>query len=463
MTKVNNLLMFIFLLFVSNLSLAQADNYLKKNVTDILVKNGISEKDLSILVENNNRSILDINSKNKLIPASISKLATTLGVLKTIPLNTKFRTALCYDKSNKNLYLVGAGDPGFVSENMWYLVNEFKRQNINKIDGNIVVDDSLFDQTRYDESRESVRVDRSYDAPVGAMSFNWNSVNIYVTPNENTKKVDIAVDPESDYFKLKNEIKISNKKNINNVLIDINQKTKDIHVYGEISLNQAEKAYYKNVSDPVLWSGLNLKSFLKQRDISVKGQIKGGLLTKDAHCSYVESKPLSALLADMNKFSNNFVAEMLTKNIAALSGEKQATLKTGVTIINTQLNQLNIPKNQYDFINPSGLTRDNRFSAWAMNQVLNNLKNDFKYNSTLMESLPFAGIDGTLKKRMKESGLQGYVKAKTGYLDGVVSLAGFAGDRKGNIYTFTFIYNGSKDEAQVRKVFDSVLEKILSF
>ena len=65
---------------------------------------------------------------------------------------------------------------------MWFLVNDFYRQNLKAIEGDIIVDDLLFDDIRFDKSRESARVDRAFDSPVGAMSFNWNSVNIFIKP-----------------------------------------------------------------------------------------------------------------------------------------------------------------------------------------------------------------------------------------------------------------------------------------
>ena len=82
-----------------------------------------------------------------------------------------------------------------------------------------------------------------------------------------------------------------------------------------------------------------------------------------------------------------------------------------------------------------------------------------------MDSLPLSGFDGTLKKRMKETPAEGYVRAKTGYLDGVVSLAGYAARKPGvgsEVYAFTFIYNGSKDEAAVRATFDKILNYIVN-
>lgn len=433
---------------------------MRSDINTILTKKKLDKDHLSIAISLKDDDLFELNQKKVLIPASISKLLTSYSVLKNISLNQKFKTELYFD--GKNLYLKGGGDPSFVSENLWYLVNEFTRQNIRIIPGDIIIDDSYFDQIRFDVSRESKRVDGSYDSPVGAMSFNWNSLNIFVKPNESqNQKAQVILDPENNYFKLINNTQTKSKIT-KDLIIDVNQKNRTITVSGDVLKSAAEKAYYKNVAEPDLWSGENLKAFLKQRGIETSGLVKKGKVSNSAEkIATFESKNLSLILADMNKFSNNYVAEMLTKNLAALSGEKPATLKTGVQIINSNLKELGLAANDFYVENPSGFTRDNKISAYAMNQVLKAMQNDFRYFPTLLESLPIAAIDGTLKKRMKNSETAGFVRGKTGYLDGVVSLAGYAGQKNGDILHFTFLYNGPQDEAKVRETFDQVITYLL--
>lgn len=481
----------LYLAVFINLGLGTSSVYAvvdTNKITQILKSNGISTSDVTMEITQDNKKVFGINENKKMIPASVTKLLTTYAVLKQIPLQHKFRTEMYFD--SRNLYVKGGGDPGFVSENMWFLVNEFKRQNISKISGDIILDDTLFDDIRYDESRESKRRDRSYDAPVGALSFNWNSVNIYVKPNEGT--VQAYVDPESDFFSLKNTAKLSSRPK--DLIISIDQATQAIHVSGELSPKAEEKAYFKNVSDPIKWFGENLKAFLKQRGITVEGKIKAGKVPSTAKLvAFTESKPLSQIIADMNKFSNNYVAEMLTKDMAAYSGQTPAKLSEGVNLIKQELKKINITEKDMILLNPSGFSRDNQFSAEVLNKVLNAAKNDFRIYPSFIESLPLSGVDGTLKRRMIGTTAEGYVRAKTGYLDGVVSLAGYAGKRPQpptdptlrsrtcskndpsarcrtsgvespavqEEFVFSFIYNGSKDEALVRATFDKILNAML--
>ncbi len=451
------ILTFFLILNLSPVTFAVRD----KQIDDIIKKHKLNPTHLGIEINANGQDLFKLNNEQLFIPASITKLLTTYSVLKNFPQDHRFRTELFHD--GKNLYLVGGGDPSFVSEDLWFLVNEFSRQQITTINGDIIVDDSLFDTVRFDQSRESVRVDRSYDAPVGAMSFNWNSINIYVSGIAiGANKALVVLDPESNYFQLENKTQIKSGQITKDLVIDVNQAKRKIIVSGQVTKGQAEKAYYKNVSTPDLWSGENLKAFLKQRGITVRGEIKAGRVSKSAKkVATFESKNLSAILADMNKFSNNFVAEMLVKNISVNQGEKPATLKKGISTLNQDLLDIGLKKEEFTIKNPSGFSRDNKISAQAMNAVLSILKNNFKYFPVVLDSLPISGIDGTLKKRMKGPVTEGYVRAKTGYLDGVVTLAGYAGHSNGQVYIFSFLYNGPQEEPKVRECFDQIIEHIL--
>ncbi len=432
-----------------------------------IAKSGIPKSEFTMYVtvgDESPQSVLDVNSEHLMIPASVTKLTTASAVLDSFPPGTKFKTTLWFDKfpdgvvAKGPLYLKGGGDPGFVSENMWFLVNHFVRNGVSKIEGDIVVDDSLFDQTRFDESREDVRVDRAYDAPVGAMSFNWNSINIFVRPGKKGESANVFLDPENGYTRLVNKTKTnSGAGSTISVERDGSQAGDTLVVSGSIGTEKNEVVVYKNITHPDLWAGENLKSFLAQRGIVVTGKVRSGLVPADAVIvAESESKPIEQLLADMNKFSNNFVAEMLTKNLGRKT-TGPATLADGVRKINDHLRGLGLSDKEFVIKNPSGLTRENRLSAKSLWKVVHHLRNDFRVQPELLASLPIAGIDGTLKKRMKSGPAERWVRAKTGFLSGVAALAGYAGRKDGTVFTFVFIHNGARDESRIRALFDDCL------
>ncbi|MCB0370615.1 MAG: D-alanyl-D-alanine carboxypeptidase/D-alanyl-D-alanine-endopeptidase [Bdellovibrionales bacterium] len=427
-----------------------------------------SELGLIITSSNNGSSklILDINANKKMIPASITKVLTSAAVLNSFPPGYKFKTQLLLAKDSMNkdssykgdICLKGGGDPSFVSENMWYLVNKFSRLGFDKIKGNIIVDDTLFDSVRFDESRQEHRVDRAYDAPVGAMSFNWNSVNIFIRPSSKGKPPRVFIDPDVPMFKVNNKA-VTSAGSGNGLSVDKGKQ--DITITGSIGENSNEIVFYKNIKEPDIWSGENLKLFLAQRDIKVTGNIVRGACPKNFEMvSEYESKSIESILTDMNKFSNNFVAEMLTKNLS-LSQSEKGNLGMGMKVINDYLKSIKLPKDSFEVYNPSGLTRENKITPKSMVLVLERLHNNFSVFPEFVSSLPIAGIDGTLKKRMKGSAAERWVRAKTGYLTNVVALAGYAGRSDGNVYQFAFIFNGRTDESKIKNTFDKILNILL--
>ena len=447
-----------FLFILLNFGLAEAA-VTEESVLKIFRQQKINSDHLSIEIRKNDKTIHSINAKTLKSPASVSKLLTTYAVLQKLPLGFRFKTQLFL--ADDTLYIKGSGDPSFVSEKMWFLVNELVRSKITSVK-DIVVDESLFDSVRFDESRENSRVDRAYDAPVGAMSFNWNSINVFIRPTKSDDKASVFLDPDSDYYQLKNSAETVSGNPKKELAVSVSNSEKMIAVSGQINNESLEKVIYKSIDDPGFWTGHQLKSFLKQRGIQVTGKIRKDKVPPRANLvASSESKSLAEILADMNKFSNNYVAEMLTKTLAAQEMKQDASLKKGVEIIRQELKSLGLTAADYSIVNPSGLTAENRLSAFAGNQILSAMKNDFRTYSLVLESLPISGIDGTLKKRMKNSVAEGWVRAKTGYLDTVVSLAGYAGQKNGDIYTFTFLYNGPRDEAIVREAFDQVLILLL--
>lgn len=421
----------------------------------------------SIYIAKDGQQVVWQKDKDKaLVPASITKLVTGLAVLDKFGPEERIKTVLkseakITDKQvlKGNLYLVGGGDPSFVSENMWILVNHFTRNQISEIEGDILVDDSLFDAVRFDASRLKNRVSRAYDAPVGAMSFNWNSVNVYIRDHHGQPKV--FLDPANEYTVLDNQVKLTKKSTqIEVQRVELAGKNKII-VKGVFNPQDQEVVKYVSISDPALWSGYQLKSFLLQRGIQIKGQVKLGRAPQQAKIlGQSESKPLALMIADMNKFSNNYVAEMLTKLLATSSGEV-GSVENGVKQIDKYLKGHGLLAAQMRIDNPSGLTRSNTISAYAMWQLLFNSMINLKVNGDILASLPLAGADGTLKNRFKNNAVKYSVRAKTGYINEVVSLAGYYAGVNGPV-PFVMIYNGPGEEAKVRLIFDKILTNLVT-
>ena len=440
----------------------------------LLKKYEISPSDLGIYIieegSNHKSQVLyQLNPNRLMVPASLSKIPTAGVVLSHLGLDFRYKTTLWADAPIQkgvlkgNLYLKGGGDPSFVSEKMWFLVNELHRTGLKKIEGDIIVDDSVFDGVRFAKGRRSQRGDRAYDAPNGGMSFNWNTINVFVRPSlKGGSKAQVFLDPKNPWVKLINKTKTSMKKTNLQVTRKVKGQQVFVEVRGDINIKSEEKVFYKNIPFPALWAGFNLRSFLQQRSMVVAGRVKKGQVSSLARpVAEVESKSLAYIVADMMKFSNNYVAEMLTKSISLKRPKKTVgDLNYGVQHIENFLkNKIGLKKEDFHLISPSGLSYKNKITAKGLARVMSFFQRNFQVSPEFLSSFPVAGLDGTLKKRMKKLSKKGItVRAKTGYLSGVVSLAGFVSqNKKKKIRSFVFLYNGKSSEFKVRKMFDDLV------
>jgi D-alanyl-D-alanine carboxypeptidase/D-alanyl-D-alanine-endopeptidase (penicillin-binding protein 4) len=409
--------------------------------------------------------LLNVNGEKNMVPASLSKILTATAVLRKFNPTDKFETQILSDAKKEGdtlkgpIYLKGGGDPGFVSETMWLLVNEFFRSGIKQV-GDIVVDESAFDSVRYDESRDPERNDRAYDAPVSAMSFNWNSINVYVRSTSGGQPPTVFLDPEMKGWKVANRAKTGGSSK------DIRVSRGDdqtIFVDGKIPTSIPELVVYKSITDPATWSGEALRAFLGQRGITVTGTIKAGKTPSGAQVlAKIQGQPIVHLVTDMMKFSNNFVAEMLTKDLSAKFGKQPASLEGGVSVIRDTLIEMGLKKDRFTFVNPSGLSRKNSFKAADLAFILGENYKSFYYAPEYLSALPLAGEDGTLKSRFKNSNAIGWVRAKTGHLHGVAGLAGYAGQKDGGARAFAFIFNGPEDQGDLaRRLFDALAAELV--
>lgn len=445
----------------------------EKSVIEKLIRSsGIPAQNLGIYVESDEKLIYENKSREKFIPASLSKLITAVGALKVFAPEYRIPTELRATNSIEGgvldgpLYIKGYGDPSFISEQMWILVNNFTRNKVTKIKGPIIVDSTIFDDKFFDESRQSLRVDRAYDSPVSGLSFNWNTVNVYLRAGEKTgQPLKVHIDPESDYFTLVNKTTTVSGDKAAAIVIDKQDSVdgEKIIVSGSMGINLKEVVKFASVTYPDLWVGKNLIQFLKQRGIAVENQkiISQKSPEKSTLLAEVKGWSIFEILDGMMKYSNNFLAEMITKNIATSKGAKVGSIDKGVSLIKEILEtNYGLKKSDYDFYTPSGFSNKNKITPRDLGTLLSQAQKDFSVSSYLLSSMAVPQNEGTLSKRMaslKESRL---IRGKTGLLSGVTGLAGYAANSKGKVFTFVFVYNGNGKEAQARDLFDKIAMEI---
>lgn len=427
---------------------------LKKRIEEILPPK--KDLDVGIIVANAEKSeiLYERNADELLIPASVSKVFTAYSSLKRLKPNATFKTHVYRSGSVKDgklvgdLYIAGGGDPSLVSERMWMLVNDLRRSGIKTVTGNIITDSSYYDEEKNPETRPKYLKDQAYNAPVGALSFNFNTCTIYVRPGDEPGSAPTVItDPANSYIDVVNQAKTGKNGSANTVVVSRTDYVKGdvgdtVLLRGSIPANHGELRFYKNIVNPALYAGHMFKRFLDELGIKVAGNVIEGRVPENAKQILVfESQPLWQIVWGMNKFSNNFVADQIMKKLGAEAWGAPGTLKKGITAIQDTLEDIGISRKGYTIVDGSGLTRNTRVTARQVLTVLNSAYHDISISSEFMASLGVAGEDGTLRNRFPTSRGDFTLRAKTGTLDDVTALAGYTSSEDRETLAFVIILN----------------------
>jgi len=399
-------------------------------------KNGVSVG-VAIHDTKTGKEIYSYKSKQSLNPASTMKVLTSVVSLKHLGGSYTYRTAFTTDSYSKgvihNLYIKGVGDPSIVEERLWRIAKDLAVRGVKKISGDIIIDNSFFDSFSFSGKEGSNA--RAYNASISPFAINFNSFSV-VAKNHGSS-LSVKVDPPTKYFSLKSTIKGSgNSIGIDRSYQDGKEKVK---AGGGVS---HEKVKYANVVNPVEYAGSTLSWLLSQVGIEFTGETKGGIAKGKKRLLVDKSKPLSLIIRGLNKYSNNFTAEMILKTLASIKGGKPGSTHKGLVILDKYLKRLGVNPAEYSIHNGSGLSRKNRLSANMLNQVLLSAHKNIRIRSDFISSLSIAGTDGTLKTRFKSAALKGNVKAKTGTLHDVSALSGYIETQGKKLLAFTILVNG---------------------
>ena len=185
------------------------------------------------------------------------------------------------------------------------------------------------------------------------------------------------------------------------------------------------------------------RAALGRRGVRVAGQATTGRARADAVQLAVDvSAPLSRIVREMNRESDNFVAEMIVKELGTTVAERGSTA-AGIDVVRTSLAEAGIPLAGVRLADGSGLSLGDRLTTRALVAILENGADDRAIGPTFVDSLAVAGESGTLEHRLARRPTRGRVRAKTGTTDEASALAGFVRDR----YVFAILQNGSPVDA----------------
>jgi D-alanyl-D-alanine carboxypeptidase/D-alanyl-D-alanine-endopeptidase (penicillin-binding protein 4) len=393
-------------------------------------------------------------------PASNLKLFTTAAGLILLGGEYRFSTSVFMNGTldgsslKGNLIVQGGGDPTisgrFYDGDIYKVFNDWADSllaaGIDEINGNIIGDDNLFDDVGLGKGWAWDYESYWFSAHSGAISFNDNCIDIVVSVDSVSKQAKINILPDTKYITLVNDVSVVSEDTITSIDVYRERGTNIIKVFGTIKRGKGTVKTFATVNNPTQYSMVVLKEVLERKGIKVKGYaVDIDDFEEPINFSMMEhlfvyySPPLKDIIKVINKNSQNFFAEQLLKTIG-LEKEGYGTTENGIEAVSNVLKEMGINPEGLVMADGSGVSQLNLISPRHFINVLSYMFNN-DYFIPFYNSLPIAGIDGTLGTRMKGTRAENLVRAKTGYLAYGRSLSGYAYTGDNEPVAFSIIAN----------------------
>jgi len=417
-------------------------------------------------------SLFRKNEKLLLRPASNMKLLTSAAALLNLGEYFTFRTDLYHtgviesDTLFGDVYVVGGFDPLFSSEDLDSLVRIIKSLGIKHINGGVYADISKKDSMywgkgwMWDDDPEP-------GAPyLSALNINGNSIEVFVEASEAGSPAIVKLKPDTKYVEVENRSVTVGAGRLNEVLITrdwVNRKN-TILVSGAVS----EAVVYTNNSKvnllcPERYFLTLFKENLENFGIIVDKPIDVRRLEENAVYLASIHRSIDTVLLAVNKESDNLSAEMLIYAIAYNDSGAPAITDDGTAAVKKLIDSVGFNSDDYSIADGSGVSHYNLLSAELILGILKYMYYQKKELFSLFyNSLSVAGVDGTLRNRMKNTSAQNNVHAKTGTLNGVSNLSGYVNAQNGHLLAFSIMIQNYVDESSKARSFQNKICELLA-
>jgi D-alanyl-D-alanine carboxypeptidase/D-alanyl-D-alanine-endopeptidase (penicillin-binding protein 4) len=420
----------------------------------------------SILVEpvDSDRPIFSVNAGKLVMPGSNMKILTLAAAAQVLGWDRRFDTnvvtaaPLNSGVLGGDLIVVGGGDPSISERSdepgtLRAIARQLADSGLRMIDGRVIGDDDLFDDRGFGDGWSIDNLPYGYSAAVGALEYNEGSVDLVVRAGASAgDPVSVQVRPEGGGLDIDNRLVTVAEDGTGMLTLFRLPGSSHVVVQGQIPAKAPVFARTASVENPTAFFVRAFRAALLAEGIQVSGDavdIDDVVPKPDRGRTRVlvqhQSVPLSQLAVAMMKVSQNQYAEMLLRAI-------------GKPAARDALRALGVSDDSYIIADGSGLSRYNYVTAEALVRILRQMHQQPLYASVFPGTLPVAGRDGTLSRRLSGSPVEGKVRAKSGTIDNARALSGYLETADGKTLVFSIIANNfNSSPAEIDAAVDKAL------
>ena len=428
------------------------------------------------------RVIYRRNATDSFIPASNEKLITAAAALDALGEDYFFQTDVYADGPvadgvlRGDLVLRGGGDPTiggrYDDEDAMTILKRWagvlKDKGIRRVSGDVVADDTFFDRVYYHPDWSDAQAWKWYFPTTSALSINDNCVTIAVKPGAGAgDPALLSLSPSSAPVALSDQCKTSSTRHAIWFARDPDSAT--IRVGGYVKLGSSGYSDVVTVPVPPLYAAFAFRQALQESGIAVDGGarlIRPGetYRTPGAEPLCVRRTSLVSVLRTMLQHSHNHYAEQVLKTVGA-EASGAGTWAAGAARAAALLRRMGFGDGEFTIADGSGLSRKDRSTPALLASLLMRMANG-EHGPTFESLLAVPGEEGTLHNRLDGSDYADRIRAKTGYLDRVGALSGYATTREGLEVAFSILVNDDANPIgaySMRETVDTICRAIVDY
>ncbi|HEX7771395.1 MAG TPA: D-alanyl-D-alanine carboxypeptidase/D-alanyl-D-alanine-endopeptidase [Pyrinomonadaceae bacterium] len=460
---------------------------LQAKISEILAKPELAPAivGLKVVSLDNGRVLFESSAQKLLRPASNMKLYTVATALDRLSPDYRFVTSVYAPTRpdaagivHGNLTIYGRGDPSiaarFNNGDYFKAIDDLAARivaaGVKRVEGDLVGDESYFVGPKYGSGWEWEDLTWYYGAEVTPLTVNDNALDLFVKPGPSVgQPALITTGPPDPLLTIVNKVTTSAKGFKRELSVHRGLGENTITIAGSIALDDPGYRGGIGISHPALLFVYLLRSSLAQKGVVITGksrttgEVQPALMTGvpvsgtngangsgppfQIELATLQSVPFSLIAAQTLKPSQNLYTELILRTLgkmtpppATMSNLGRTSEALGLEAVRSFLKTAGIVPEALVLDDGSGLSRGDMVTAEASVQLLT-FMSKHRYASVFRDALPIAGVDGTLRNRMKGTPAENNVRAKTGSLSSAASLGGYMTTAAGEKLAFTIMVN----------------------